>query len=134
MCGGRAGADPRPAQTAEKPHGRTRRPATAIASSSLGSSGPGLSSHRRHPGPSAVAGLPSNDSEVTPGAAAASRCRRQGGNAYGNLRGREGRGSGIAGSGREIRKVAEGQRPSGNLFSLRDARITGWGRGGRDGV
>ncbi|XP_026952889.1 mitochondrial glycine transporter isoform X1 [Sagmatias obliquidens] len=82
MCGGRAGADPRPAQTAEKPHGRTRRPATAIASSSLGSSGPGLSSHRRHPGPSAVAGLPSNDSEVTPGAAAASRCRRQGGNAY----------------------------------------------------
>lgn len=47
-----------------------------------GSLVPGLRSYQRHPGPSAFTGLPSNDSKVTPGAAATPGCRRPGGNAY----------------------------------------------------
>uniref|UniRef100_A0A8C3YIV7 Solute carrier family 25 member 38 n=1 Tax=Catagonus wagneri TaxID=51154 RepID=A0A8C3YIV7_9CETA len=61
---------------------RTRRLATAVASYFPGPPESGLSSHGRQPGPSALAGLPSDDSEVTPGAAAASGCWRESGNAY----------------------------------------------------
>lgn len=49
--------------------------------------------------PRALADPPSNDSEVTPGAAATSRCGRQDGNAHGKLRGRAGRGAGTAAQG-----------------------------------
>ena len=99
-----------------------------------GSPGPGLRSYQRHPGPSAFTGLPSNDSKVTPGAAAAPRCWRQGGNAYGKLQGREGRDSGVAGSGRGIRRVAEGQLPSGVRFLHRGCAQNGLGTWSRDGV
>lgn len=98
------------------PRSRTRRLATAIELSSPGPPGSDLSSHGRQPGPSTLAGLPSNDPEVTPGAAAASGCWRQSGNSYGKVRGREGRGSCIVGLGREMWKVAEAQQPTVNLF------------------
>lgn len=79
----RPGVRPRGRQS---PRLRARRLATAAASPSPARSlALGPSFHQRHPEP----GVLSNVSEVTPGAAAASRCRRQGGDAYGKLRGRD---------------------------------------------
>lgn len=69
------------------------------ASSPPESPGPGRSCRPRPPEPRALADL-LHDSEVTPGAAATSGCGRQDGDAYGNLRGREGGGARAAGSGR----------------------------------
>lgn len=63
----------------------------------------------------------SNDSEVMPGAAATSRCRRQGGNAYGKLRGRGGRGSRTSGSGRLPRVSG----PRGDFSALLGMRAVG---------
>lgn len=60
-----------------------------------------------------------HDSEVTPGAAATPRCRRQGGNAYGELRG-SGE-AGLPGPGRL--QVVSG--PGGVLFRAPDARGVG---------
>lgn len=80
----RAGLEPEQAQGCPA-EGAPRRARARSPPSPAGWPAPGPRSRQRPPQP----GLPSNVAEVTPGAAAASGCRGQGGDAYGNVRGRD---------------------------------------------